>query len=57
MAKSNAKCSGGCPPGVDLRTCDKALKGGCPFLAAQKGGLYFRDQELFNEPEEEEDYA
>ena len=38
----------GCPTGVDMRTCEKALKGGCPFIASQKGGLYWRYQELFN---------
>lgn len=38
----------GCPTGVDLRTCERALRGGCPFISLQKGGLYWRDQELFN---------
>jgi hypothetical protein len=48
MATHNC-AKNGCPPNVDMRTCEKALQGNCPFVASSRGGLYWREQELFNQ--------
>lgn len=43
-------CTNGCPPGIDMRTCQKLMAGECPVICCQGDVMLIgqRQQSLFN---------